>query len=147
MRLLPADRWRLTARAMFGLCRSERRAARRRQAARTLFLQDRVNRTPAGRARQLLRQWLTPAQWKQFVARGYFDVVGSHSGRRYRIYSGSAMNVCELGENGRVRRGLCFLPVGELPVGDVMLAQKLALELCEDNVMLVAREFVPRTLH
>ena len=28
-----------------------------------------------------------------------------------------------------------------------MLAQKLALEMCEDSVMLVAREFVPRPLY
>jgi len=131
---------------MFGLSRSERRCQRRRQAVRALFYQHRADRTPDGRSRRLLWGWLTPAQQQQFAARGYFEVVGSHSARRYRIYAGSAMNVCELDERGRVRRGLCFLPVGDLPAGDVMLAQKLALETCEDSVILVAKEFVPRTL-
>ncbi|CCD85612.1 conserved protein of unknown function [Bradyrhizobium sp. ORS 285] len=109
-----------------------------------MVCQHRVHRTPAGRARRLLQQWLTPAQWKQFSARGYFDVTGSHSGRRYRIFNGTAMNVCLLDDRGRVRRGICFVPVGDLPAGDVMLAQKLALELCEDSAILVAREFIPR---
>ncbi|CAL76127.1 conserved hypothetical protein [Bradyrhizobium sp. ORS 278] len=112
-----------------------------------LFGQHRAHRTPAGRSRRLLQQWLTPAQWKQFCSRGYFDVVGSHSGRRYRIYKGSAMNVCLLDERGRVRRGFCFVPVGDLPACDVMLAQKLALELCEDSAMIVAREFIPRAMY
>lgn len=132
---------------VFGLSRSERRDQGRRRAVRTLFGQHRAHRTPEGRSQRLLGAWLTPAQRQQLASLGYFEVVGSHSARRYRIYSGCAMNVCELDEHGRVRRGLCFLPLGELPAGDVMLAQKLALELCEDRVMLVAREFVPRALH
>jgi hypothetical protein len=132
---------------MFGLDGSERADRRRRQALLALFRQHRLNRSPDGRAQRLLREWLTPAQRQQLASRGHFEVVGSHTGRRYRIYSGAAMNVCELDDHGRVRRGLCFLPVGELPTGDVMLAQKLALEMCEDSVMLVAREFVPRPLY
>ncbi|MGY3453946.1 hypothetical protein [Bradyrhizobium sp. USDA 4353] len=131
---------------MFGVLRSEQRALRRRRAVRTLYNQHRVHRTPAGRARRLLQQWLTPMQWKQFCSRGYFDVVGSHSGHRYRIFNGTAMNVCLLDERGRVRRGVCFVPIGDLPAGDVMLAQKLALELCEDSAMMVAREFIPRAM-
>ncbi|CCD91861.1 conserved hypothetical protein [Bradyrhizobium sp. ORS 375] len=114
---------------------------------RTLYGQHRFHRTPAGRAQRLLQQWLTPAQWKQFCSRGYFDVIGSHSARRYRIYRGTAMNVCLLDERGRVRRGLCFVPIYDLPAGDVMLAQKLALELCEDSALMVAREFIPRALY
>jgi len=135
------------AMTVFGLSRSERQEQRRRRAVRTLFGQHRAHRTPDGRSQRLLGAWLTSAQRQQLASRGYFEVVGSHSARRYRIYSGSAMNVCELDEHGQVRRGLCFVPLGDLPAGDVMLAQKLALELCEDSVMLVAREFVPRTLH
>ncbi|CCD91037.1 conserved hypothetical protein [Bradyrhizobium sp. ORS 375] len=131
---------------MFGVLRSEQRALRRRRAVRRLFCHHRADRTPAGRARRLLQQWLTPAQWKQFSSRGYFDVTGSDSGRRYRIFTGSAMNVCLLDERGRTRRGICFVPVGDLPAGDVMLAQKLALELCEDSALMVAREFIPRAL-
>jgi len=39
--------------------------------------------------------------------------------------------------------GLCFVPVGELPIGDVVLSQKIALENCESGVLAGARRFVP----
>ena len=53
------------------------------------------------------------------------------------------MNVCEVDEKGRPILGLCFVPVGELPIGDVVLSQKIALENCESGVLAVARRFVP----
>ena len=55
-------------------------------------------------------------------------VVGCDSGRRYRIYCGSAMNVYEMDHAGCLYVGRCFMPVGNLVAGDVMLAQKIALE-------------------
>jgi hypothetical protein len=61
----------------------------------------------------------------------------------YRIYAGAGMNVCEVDEKGRPTLGLCFVPVGELPIGDVVLSQKIALENCESGVLAVARRFVP----
>jgi hypothetical protein len=70
-------------------------------------------------------------------------VVGGESGRQYRIYPGAATNVCEIDENGRPRIGLCFLPLGELPIGDVMLSQKIALESGESAALAVARRFAP----
>ena len=130
---------------MFAAIRSKQRALLRRLAVQNLFCHHQAHRTPDGRSRRLLQQWLTPLQWKQLTTRGYFDVIGSQSGSRYRIYTGSAMNVCLLDDKGRARRGLCFVPVGDLPAGDVMLAQKLALELCEDSAITVAKEFVPRS--
>jgi hypothetical protein len=36
------------------------------------------------------------------------------------------------------RLGLCFLPIGDLPIGDVMLAQKTALETSESSALAVA---------
>ncbi len=77
---------------------------------------------------QFLRQWLSPVQRAQFAKKGYFEVVGSDTGQRYRIYAGAATNVCEVDENGHLTLGLCFLRMGELPIGDVMLSQKIALE-------------------
>jgi len=132
---------------MLGLSGAPGRNLRRIRAIRALFRRHRADGSPDGRARRLLEAWLTPAQREQLKWRRYFDVVGSHSGRRYRIYTGVAMNVCELDEHGRIGRGLCFLPLGSLPACDVMLAQKLALETSEESVMLIAREFIPRTLH
>ena len=63
---------------------------------------------------------------------------GSDTGRRYRIYYGNLGNVVELGVSGEEVHSWCFHPTGNLPVGDVMLAQKLALELFEREALGVA---------
>jgi hypothetical protein len=55
--------------------------------------------------------------------------------------------VCEIDERGRLKEGLCFMPIGALPIGDVMLAQKIALETCEGEVRAVARRFTPNGFH
>ena len=83
---------------------------------------------------RMLREWLSQAQREQFARKGYFEVVGGDSGKRYRIYAGASVNVCEIDERGRIQDGLCFMPIGGLPIGDVMLAQKIALETCESEV-------------
>jgi len=113
------------------------------RAARALFMRHGAERTPEGRSLQLLREWLSPSQRAQFAEKGYFEVVGGESGRRYRIHVGAATNVCEIDERGRPKAGLCFLPIGDLPIGDVMLAQKIALETSESCALAVARNFVP----
>ena len=115
----------------------------RMRATRALFIRHGAEATPEGRSLQLLRDWLSPAQQEQFASKGYFEVVGSDSGKRYRIHAGASANVCEIDERGRLKSGLCFLPVGELPIGDVMLAQKIALETCEGRALAVARRFAP----
>ena len=73
--------------------------------------------------------------------RGYFEVIGRESGKPYRLFPGGLANVCEVDERGRPRLGLCFRTLGELPIGDVMLAQKIALESSESSVLAVARRF------
>lgn len=96
-------------------------------------------RSPAhARALDLLREHMTPAQRAQFDTLGHFDVVGSSSGRHYRIRIGNLSNVDELGPDGRYVRSWCFAPAGRLPVGDVLLAQKLGLEGYEPEVLKVA---------
>ena len=82
---------------------------------------------------------VSPGQRAQFAKQSYFDVVGSDTGKRYRIYAGAATNVCELDESGRPTLGLCFLLMGELPIGDVMLSQKIALESSESHALAVAK--------
>jgi hypothetical protein len=82
-------------------------------------------------------------QRTQFAKKGYFEVIGSDTGKQYRIYLGTSSNVCEIDEKGRPTLGLCFRTMGELPIGDVMLAQKIALENCESGTLAVARRFVP----
>lgn len=102
-----------------------------------------AEKTPEGRSLRLLRQWLSPAQRAQFAEKGYFEVVGGETGKQYRIHAETATNVCEIDERGRPKAGLCFLPIGDLPIGDVMLAQKIALECRESGALAVARNFVP----
>jgi len=89
-------------------------------------------------ALQLLVRNLTPAQRQQFARHDYFDVIGGDTGRRYRIRVGRTLNVAQLNASGRCVRFLCFQPHGQLPVGDVMLAQKIALELFESKALRVA---------
>ena len=115
----------------------------RMSAVRALFVRHGAEATPEGRSLRLLRHRLSPAQAAQFAEKGYFEVVGGDTGKRYRIYAGAATNVCEVDEKGRKKVGLCFLPIGELPIGDVMLSQKIALENSESGALAVARRFVP----
>ena len=115
----------------------------RLKATRALFIRHGTERTPEGRSLLLLRKWLSPAQREQFVRKGYFEVIGSDTRKRYRIHAGASVNVCEVDEKGRRQQGLCFMPIGSLPIGDVMLAQKVALETCESEARLVANRFIP----
>ena len=53
----------------------------------------------------------------------------------------------ELDKAGHPKAGMCFLPVDHLVTGDVMLAQKIALETDEKAALAVAKSFlVPRNL-
>ena len=90
------------------------------------------------RALGLLKQNLTSFQYDQYLKRGCFDVIGERTGNRYRISHGASMNVSQLDANGRCLRRLCFHPRGGLVEGDVLLAQKLALESFELDALAVA---------
>nr|WP_245471242.1 hypothetical protein [Bradyrhizobium genosp. SA-3] len=94
-----------------------------------------------GRALRLLRSWFSPQQSVQFDARGYFDVVGCDTGKRYRIRRGTSGNVNEVDEYERLGTGWCFVPLGGLVEGDVMLAQKIALETDEERALSIANSF------
>jgi hypothetical protein len=87
---------------------------------------------------QLLKRNLSSAQLKEYESRRYFHVIGSTTGRRYRIRHGCLRNVDLIDQDGRPSRTLCFMPEGELAIGDVMLAQKFALELFESEALMIA---------
>jgi hypothetical protein len=112
-------------------------------AQRALYQKYRDLNTREERGRRLLRDWLSTSQREQFDTNKYFDVIGCDTGRTYRIYDGRVMNVHELDEAGRPRMGWCFLPKGRLVAGDVMLAQKIALEAFEVDALKVAMRFRP----
>jgi hypothetical protein len=96
------------------------------------------------RGLRLLRGWLSPVQLAQYDTYRYFDVIGCHSGKRYRIRHGTATNIHELDDAGDPTAGWCFVPRDYLVAGDVMLAQKIALETNERGALAVARNFAPR---
>ena len=89
---------------------------------------------------QLLRENLSSAQRDQYEDGGYIEVVGGQTGKRYRIHLGRLMNVQLLDSKGKPVATLCFMPRGRLADGDVMLAQKLALELFEADAIKVANK-------
>ncbi len=119
-------------------------------ARRVQALRERYRTTAAAtreaRATALLREWLSPQQRAQFNTEGCFDVVGCDSGKRYRIHHGTSMNVHEMDKAGHTKSGWCFVPNCRLAAGDVMLAQKIALETCENSALAVANRFPPNQM-
>ena len=96
------------------------------------------------RGLKLLREWLSQKQLAQYDAHRYFEVIGCHTGKRYRICHGNGANILELGDDALPRTGWCFVPSEHLVAGDVMLAQKIALETDERGALAVANNFTPR---
>ena len=96
------------------------------------------------RGLKLLREWLSQEQLMQYDAHKYFEVIGCHTGKRYRICHGTATNVFELDGAGLPREGWCFVPNDRLVAGDVMLAQKIGLETDERGALATANNFRPR---
>ncbi len=113
-------------------------------ALRTLYRSFFEECGPEARARRLLREWLSPDQRAQFDAEGYFEVTGSHTGRRYRVHYGTVSNVVQVDEAGQPETGWCFVPESALAAGDVMLAQKIALETDEMAVLSLANRVSPK---
>src|SRR6476659_1103050 len=107
---------------MFGLRPFPPGGRSRMSATQALFIRHGAEGTPEGRSLRLLREWLSPTPREQFARRGYFEVIGSDSGKRYRDHAGASVITCEIDERGRLLEGLCFMPIGALPIGDVMLA-------------------------
>ncbi len=115
----------------------------RLRALRELYHGFVSEKSPEAKGRALLLQWLTPAQRRQFEEQGYFDVVGCATQRRYRVQYGSVANVQEIDFEGQSAGVLCFAPEGYLVPGDVMLAQKIALETDELATLAVANRVAP----
>ena len=92
---------------------------------------------------KLLREWLSQEQLTQYDAHKYFELIGCHTGTRYRICHGTGANVFELDDAGLPREGWCFVPKDHLVAGDVMLAQKIALETDERVALATANNFTP----
>lgn len=95
------------------------------------------------RARELLFEHLTPQQRDTFDANGWFIVQGGQSKTRYRIRAAESMagNVDVLSpvDQRHATHRLCaHVPIGMVPLGDQLLAQKIMLELAEDEFLRTA---------
>jgi hypothetical protein len=121
----------------------------RTKAVRKLYRSFFAQNASEARGRRLLRDWLSLHQRAQFDHKDFFEVVGCDSQKRYRIYNrmtnGVMPNVYEIDDAGRFKVAWCFLPAGRLVGGDIMLAQKIALETDEHNALAVANRFAPRS--
>jgi hypothetical protein len=96
------------------------------------------DRDAEARGARLLAENLSPSQIEQLRSCGCFDVRGGQTGKRYRIRRSSSLNIDELDDAGHRVASWCFLPKGDLTMGDVLLAQKVALELFERDALAVA---------
>ena len=86
------------------------------------------------RARALLLSKLSPDQRKQLETHRWFETTGGASGRTYRIHASNGRNVTWV-KDGKNQISYCAYPAWwssgintEVPLSDVMLAQKLAIE-------------------
>jgi hypothetical protein len=114
-----------------------------RERCREFFSED----AKEARGATLLREWLSPKQLAEFDGCRHFEVIGCDSGKRYRIRYGRAANVYELDDAGHPRVGWCFVLAAHLAAGDVMLAQKIALETNELAALAVANRFPVQLPH
>lgn len=97
------------------------------------------------RARKLLRAGLNKEQRRDLKRKGYFHVVSS-KGNIFRVANMFPYNVRLAGDAKRSRIFFCLEAEDpQLPVEDVMLAQKLLLESDEGEFLRVANmAYIPR---
>jgi len=109
--------------------------ARKQQEQRKIAEEQR--KVAEEKALQLLLENLSENQAEIFKMTGAIPVVAP-SGKKYRIKKNE--RVIELGEKEETKCFLCFHPSCEygLPVYDVMLTQKLMLEVCEEDARKIA---------
>jgi hypothetical protein len=100
-------------------------------------------RSAEKRAYELLSSQLSAIQRARFNASGRFEVIGNDTGRRYVIRNLTTLNVDELDSHGQCTRKWCFAPAGNLPQGDILLAQKIALECFESEALARAKGYRP----
>jgi len=93
---------------------------------------------PQQRGMALLLANLTPRQRRQYLRDRHFDVIGGASGTHYRLWHCFQQNIEQLDQSGRRRCVWCFHPRETLVAGDVLLAQKTALELFEPEAIRIA---------
>jgi len=93
------------------------------------------------RATDLLRDILTPEQFRQLLWLGYLEIPSPTEPRRvYRVPR--SKGYVQVIENGRAIMRLCLQPVECLPDADVVVLHKLMIEANEDTYLQKANKYV-----
>ena len=93
------------------------------------------------RAADLLRDVLTPEQFRQLTWSGYLEVPSSTEPQRvYRVPL--AKGYVQVVEHGRTVMRLCVQPIEYLPDADVVVLHKLMIEADEENYLLKANKYL-----
>lgn len=133
----------------------QRRAAQRREDEWRSHLEWRAEAKEVRRANRralaLLLKQMSPEQRQTFRMLGYFFVTGAHSGDRYCIRADMNANIDVLEHGTETHYRLCVLPMGGVPIYDVMAAQLLYLQdpyaeklLLREAKLYPARTRIPR---
>ena len=93
-----------------------------------------------GRARQLLREVLSDAEYQQLAADDYLEIASPTVAQRvYRVpCDGSRVRMIE---HGQVVCELCLRPTRSLPMSDILLLHKLLIESNEAEYLATANRF------
>ncbi|HLZ80418.1 MAG TPA: hypothetical protein VKP04_02210 [Ktedonobacteraceae bacterium] len=93
------------------------------------------------RAADLLRDILTPEQFRQLLWRGYLEIPSPTAPQRvYRVPR--TKGYVQVIENGRATMRLCLQPVECLPDADVVVLHKLMIEANEETYLQKANKYV-----
>lgn len=107
------------------------RLARERLYADERTKREAEQKSASRRAKKLLVDHLDEGQRKTYAERGFFYLY-TRSGKKYRIDQGTHGNVKLVDETNRVLGQYCGQPL-DVPAEDAMLAQKLFLEIDEEE--------------
>ena len=93
------------------------------------------------RATDLLRDILTPEQFRQLLWRGYLEIPSPTEPRRvYRVPR--SKGYVQVIENGRAIMRLCLQPIECLPDADVVVLHKLMIDANEETYLQKANKYV-----
>ena len=93
------------------------------------------------RATDLLRDILTPEQFRQLLWRGYLEIPSPTEPRRvYRVPR--SKGYVQVIENGRAVMRLCLQPVECLPDADVVVLHMLMIEANEETYLQKANKYI-----
>lgn len=114
--------------------RAEEERRRQVEAARMRARMD-AERVASTRARELLMDHLTEEQRDTFTRNGWFVVEGGKSKKRYKIHGNTYAGNVYLDDGSA--RFCCHCDYG-IPLHDQLLAQKVMLEVAEENFLALA---------